>query len=104
MRRLRNIREERGQAVTEFAVVLPLLAVMLFGLIQGGITLNHYLTLTDAVRVGARAASVNADLGASGATAVATYTIWRRRLRAIGRRPFPRSGRCCRLCLRSDSS
>jgi Flp pilus assembly protein TadG len=75
MRRLRNIREERGQAVTEFAVVLPLLAVMLFGIIQGGITLNHYLTLTDAVRAGARAAGVNAGLGAAGATAAATQAM-----------------------------
>jgi Flp pilus assembly protein TadG len=75
MRRLRNTCEERGQAVTEFAVVLPLLAVMLFGIIQGGITLNHYLTLTDAVRAGARAASVNAGLGAAGATAEATQAM-----------------------------
>jgi Flp pilus assembly protein TadG len=62
MRGLRKIaRDERGQAVTEFAVVLPLLAVLLFGIIQGGITLSHYLTLTDAVRAGARAATVSAD-------------------------------------------
>jgi len=66
MRRLRNIiREERGQAATEFAIVLPLLAIVLFGLIQAGITFNHYVTLTDAVRAGGRAASVATDQGSA---------------------------------------
>jgi Flp pilus assembly protein TadG len=59
-----NIREnirrnEKGQAMVEFAIVLPILLVLVFGIIQFGITFNHYLTLTDAVRVGARQASVS---------------------------------------------
>jgi hypothetical protein len=53
------IRSERGQSVTEFAVVLPLLVMLLFGIIQFGVTFNHYLTLTDAVRAGARKAAVS---------------------------------------------
>jgi Flp pilus assembly protein TadG len=50
--------------MVEFALVLPLLLVVLFGIIQFGITYNHYLTVTDAARVGARQAAVsrtNAD-------------------------------------------
>ena len=44
--------------MTEFALVLPILALLLFGVIQFGITFNNYLTLTDAVRAGARKGSV----------------------------------------------
>lgn len=50
---------EDGQALVEFALVLPLLALLLFGVIQFGIALNNYVTLTDAVRAGAREASVS---------------------------------------------
>jgi hypothetical protein len=49
---------ERGQSMTEFALVLPLMVVLLFGIIQFGITFNNYITLTDAVRAGARKGAV----------------------------------------------
>ena len=52
------ITEEKGQSMAEFAIVLPILVVFLFGVIQFGITFNNYLTLTDAVRAGARTAAV----------------------------------------------
>jgi Flp pilus assembly protein TadG len=45
--------------MTEFALVLPILALLLFGVIQFGIVFNNYLTLTDAVRAGARKAAVS---------------------------------------------
>ena len=45
--------------MTEFALVLPLLVVLLFGIIQFGLTFNHYLALTDAVRAGARKGAVS---------------------------------------------
>lgn len=67
--------DEKGQAAVEFAVVLPLLATMLLALVQGAITLNHYLTLTDAVRAGARAASAAAANGPAAATAAASQAI-----------------------------
>jgi Flp pilus assembly protein TadG len=51
-------RSERGQTMTEFALVLPLMVVLLFGIIQFGITFNDYITLTDAVRAGARKGAV----------------------------------------------
>jgi Flp pilus assembly protein TadG len=40
--------------MVEFAVVLPVLAFVLFAILQFGITLNNYITLTNAVREGAR--------------------------------------------------
>jgi Flp pilus assembly protein TadG len=56
----RNIkRNEQGQAMVEFAMVLPILITLVFGIIQFGILFNHYLTLTDAVRAGARQAAVS---------------------------------------------
>ncbi len=45
--------------MTEFALVLPLVVVLLFGIIQFGITFNNYVTLTDAVRAGARKGAVS---------------------------------------------
>jgi Flp pilus assembly protein TadG len=48
--------------MTEFALVLPILSILLFGIIQFGIVFNHYLTLTDAVRAGARKAAVGRHL------------------------------------------
>jgi len=44
--------------MTEFALVLPILALLLFGVIQFGIVFNNYITLTDAVRAGARKGAV----------------------------------------------
>jgi Flp pilus assembly protein TadG len=48
--------------MTEFALVLPILAILLFGVIQFGIVFNHYITLTDAVRAGARKGAVGRHL------------------------------------------
>jgi Flp pilus assembly protein TadG len=57
-----QIRNERGQTMTEFAIVLPILALLLFSVIQFGITFNNYITLTDAVRAGARKGAVGRHL------------------------------------------
>jgi Flp pilus assembly protein TadG len=45
--------------MVEFAMIVPLLLILVFGIIQFGILFNHYLTLTDAVRAGARQAAVS---------------------------------------------
>lgn len=55
---IREIRSERGQAIVEFAFVVPLLIVLVLGITQMAVTYNHYLTITDAARVGARDAAV----------------------------------------------
>lgn len=54
MRNRAAFRSERGQSMTEFALVLPLLVLILFSIIQFGIAFNNYISLTDAVRAGAR--------------------------------------------------
>jgi Flp pilus assembly protein TadG len=61
--RKHNIRSERGQTMTEFAMVLPLLLVLLLGVIQFGIAFNNYVTLTDAVRAASRKAAVSRESG-----------------------------------------
>ncbi len=48
--------------MTEFALVLPILALLLFGVIQFGIVFNNYIQLTDAVRAGARQGAVGRHL------------------------------------------
>ncbi len=45
--------------MTEFAIILPIFCLLLFGIIQLGIAFNNYLALTDAVRAGARYAAVD---------------------------------------------
>ena len=59
MKKRRNITSEQGQTMTEFAIVLPILVVLLFGIIQFGIAFNNYVTITDAARAGARKAAVS---------------------------------------------
>ena len=43
--------------MVEFALVVPILCVVLFGILQFGALYNDYVTLTDAARVGARKAA-----------------------------------------------
>ena len=52
-------KDEQGQTMVEFALVLPILCLIVFGIIQFGIAFNNYLTLTDGVRAGARKAAVS---------------------------------------------
>ncbi len=68
-------REENGQTMVEFTLVLPVLLLVLFGIIQFGIVFNNYVTLTDAVRTGAREAAVSRNLGASGATTATKQAV-----------------------------
>ena len=55
-------KRQEGQTLTEFAMVLPLLALLLFGVIQFGIVFHQYVTLTDSVRAGGRQGAVSRDL------------------------------------------
>jgi len=49
---------DRGAAAVEFALVLPLLLLVLFGIIDFGRALNAQITLTQAAREGARLAAL----------------------------------------------
>jgi Flp pilus assembly protein TadG len=54
-----DIRKGKGQTMVEFVLVLPILMLVLFAIIQFGLTFMHYVALTDAVRAGARTAAVS---------------------------------------------
>ena len=45
-RRRNSFRNERGQTMVEFALIVPLLCVILFGVLQFGALYNDYLTPT----------------------------------------------------------
>jgi Flp pilus assembly protein TadG len=54
-----SLRNQDGQSMAEFALVLPILAFLLFAVIQFGIAFNNYITLTDSTRAGARKAAAS---------------------------------------------
>jgi Flp pilus assembly protein TadG len=63
--RYRSVRQkEDGQAVVEFALVLPVLMLIVVGIFKFGIVFNNYLQLTDAVRAGARQLAIERGQGA----------------------------------------
>src|SRR3954452_9638186 len=53
-----NAKNERAQAMAQLALVLPALCLILLAILQCGILFKNYVTLTDAVRAGARKAAV----------------------------------------------
>jgi Flp pilus assembly protein TadG len=58
-RRHNRFHNEDGQAVAEFALVLPALMLILLAIMQCGIVFKDYIELTDAVRAGARRGAVS---------------------------------------------
>lgn len=54
-----RLRAESGQSVVEFSLLLPVLALILFGIIQFGLLFYTYIDLTSATREGARKAAVS---------------------------------------------
>ena len=57
-RTARNTPRDRGAAAVEFALLLPVLLLLVFGIIDFGRALNASITLTQAAREGARLAAV----------------------------------------------
>jgi Flp pilus assembly protein TadG len=58
MRSVRDARGERGAAAVEFALVLPVLLLIIFGIIDFGRMLYTKITLTEAAQTGARAGAI----------------------------------------------
>jgi Flp pilus assembly protein TadG len=55
---LRMLRNEDGASAVEFAIVMLLFVTLLFGIVEFGLIMNDYLTLSQAAREGARSASL----------------------------------------------
>ena len=52
------MRKQRGQAIVEFALVLPFFLMLFFGIVYSGLLYSDYLTLTNLARESARSASI----------------------------------------------
>jgi Flp pilus assembly protein TadG len=63
---VRSDEHDRGSAVVEFALVLPILLLVLLGLVQVGVLARDQLLLTQASRAGAREAAVRPSVEAVG--------------------------------------
>ena len=72
----------KGQALVEFAMVLPLLLALVTGIVDVGFLYHHQLLLTDAAREGAR-------LGSLGQPSSDVRATVRSRLAAQGYSPLP---------------
>ena len=70
----RTIKNEQGQTMTEFALILPIVLVLLFGIMQFGVIFNNYVTLTDAARAASRKGAVSRNLTAGAAKAACENT------------------------------
>lgn len=76
--------EDRGATLVEFALVIPVLLILLFGLIDFGYSWSQNLSVKHAAREGARLASVDAetDAGSVGSDCTALVTLIKQRVSA----------------------
>jgi len=51
---MKNLKNEKGQSLVEFAILLPILLLLLMGIFEFGLMLNSYLTINNSAREGAR--------------------------------------------------
>ena len=65
-RPVRRVRGERGAALVEFALILPVLALLLFGMLDFGKAFNYWIDETHLANEGARWAVVNKNPASSG--------------------------------------
>lgn len=64
------IKNNRGQALVEFALVLPVLLLLIVGSMEFGLIIHRYMAVAEAAREGARSAAV----GGSNATVTSVVT------------------------------
>lgn len=65
--------DQRGVAIVEFALVIPLIVLIALALFDGGRAVIYYTELTNASRVGARVAMVNQSPSTACGGTVQTY-------------------------------
>jgi len=62
---VRRRERESGQALVEFALIVPLFLMIVVGVIQFGVALNFWLDLQRLANQGARSAAVNCGVGSN---------------------------------------
>ena len=55
-------KNEQGAAAVEFAFVLPILLLLVFGIIEFGLVFNRYISVTHAAREGVRVYALTDDV------------------------------------------
>lgn len=55
---LKSLKNQKGQALVEFTIILPILLILVMGILEFGMMLNSYLSIENAAREGARAGIV----------------------------------------------
>ena len=83
----RELAEERGVAVVEFALVAPLLLILVFGIIDLGRAYSTLNQLAASAREGARFAAVLPNPSSSSAEAQVRQTVKQFSLRQLGGPP-----------------
>lgn len=66
---------EGGQSLVEFALVLPLLLIVVFGIIDFAMGMRSYVVLANATREGARYAAIGAVVGTQADCGVTDTTV-----------------------------
>jgi Flp pilus assembly protein TadG len=68
-------RGDSGAAAVEFALVLPLLLLLVVGMLDFGMTYNHWISLTNLAHEGARLAAVGPATAGDVKTLAASYGL-----------------------------
>jgi Flp pilus assembly protein TadG len=85
-------RSERGTAVVEFALIAPLLFLLIFGIVDFGRALDYYNQLTQLSGQGARAAAVNRNPDGTALSTANHYSIQQQLATTYTKQPELRSG------------
>jgi Flp pilus assembly protein TadG len=67
--------QQRGQDLVEFALIIPLLLLLLFAIVDGGRAVYVYHVVANSAREGARFAAVGTRTEAEVASRVLTYAV-----------------------------
>ena len=59
--KFKKFKRQKGASAVEFAILLPIIVMLAFGIFEFGIAFNNYISITHAAREGARLAAVNMD-------------------------------------------
>lgn len=55
------LHNEKGQSLVEFALIIPVVLLILLGILEFGMMLNSYLTISNASREGARQGAIGSS-------------------------------------------
>lgn len=69
---MKSLKNQEGQALVEFALILPILLLLVMGILQFGMMLNSYLSIENASREGARAGIIGSSDSEIKSTVIAT--------------------------------